>query len=232
MKNVLICLIIYTTCLLFGQYDKDNRVVTLSKYFFKPINTVENGNREERSKVILENRKKLDFKDKHLISSSMLYHYWSGQSNEVLEINEWNSIADADESTRTTADRRKKAWPNDEKRKEISREIDRTGKKMDFLIQVNTGEEAQKSGVFPSNFDGFFKYCSEDLNLPVKGLMCIPPVNDEPAKHFALLAEMSRRYKLSCLSMGMSADFETAIRMGATHVRIGTAIFGEREKVD
>ncbi len=116
--------------------------------------------------------------------------------------------------------------------KEISREIDRTGKKMGLLIQVNTGEEAQKSGVSPGNFDGFFKYCSEDLNLPVKGLMCIPPVNDEPAKHFALLAEMSRRYKLPYLSMGMSADFETAIRMGATHVRIGTAIFGEREKVD
>lgn len=116
--------------------------------------------------------------------------------------------------------------------KEISREIDRTGKKMGLLIQVNTGEEAQKSGVSPGNFDGFFKYCSEDLNLPVKGLMCIPPVNDEPAKHFSLLAEMSRRYKLPYLSMGMSADFETAIRMGATHVRIGTAIFGEREKVD
>ena len=116
--------------------------------------------------------------------------------------------------------------------KEISREIDRTGKKMGLLIQVNTGEEAQKSGVSPGNFDGFFKYCSEDLNLPVKGLMCIPPVNDKPAKHFALLAEMARRYKLPYLSMGMSADFETAIRMGATHVRIGTAIFGEREKVD
>ena len=116
--------------------------------------------------------------------------------------------------------------------KENSREIDRTGKKMGLLIQVNTGEEAQKSGVSPGNFDGFFKYCSEDLNLPVKGLMCIPPVNDEPAKHFSLQAEMSRRYKLPYLSMGMSADFETAIRMGATHVRIGTAIFGEREKVD
>ena len=115
--------------------------------------------------------------------------------------------------------------------KEIAREIDRTGKKIDLLIQVNTGEEAQKSGVLPSNFDGFFKYCCEDLNLPVKGLMCIPPVDEEPAMHFALLAEMSRRNGLFCLSMGMSADFETAIRMGATHVRIGTAIFGERKTV-
>ena len=96
------------------------------------------------------------------------------------------------------------------------------------FIQVNTGEEPQKSGVPPTEVDSFIGECVNDLALPVAGLMCIPPIDEEAALHFALLAQIARRHRLPCLSMGMSADFETAIRLGATHVRVGTAIFGPR----
>jgi PLP dependent protein len=95
-------------------------------------------------------------------------------------------------------------------------------------IQVNTGEEPQKAGILPAEADGFIALCRDEIGLPVQGLMCIPPIAEEPAPHFALLAEIARRHDLPVLSMGMSGDFETAVRLGATHVRIGTAIFGDR----
>ncbi|NIZ12975.1 YggS family pyridoxal phosphate-dependent enzyme [Phaeobacter sp. HF9A] len=98
----------------------------------------------------------------------------------------------------------------------------------DLFIQVNTGAEEQKAGVLPSDADGFIKEC-RDLDLPVQGLMCIPPVDEEPSLHFALLAKIAARNGLSGLSMGMSSDFETAIALGATHVRVGSAIFGARD---
>jgi pyridoxal phosphate enzyme (YggS family) len=107
-------------------------------------------------------------------------------------------------------------------------EMKRTGRRPTCFIQVNTGEEPQKAGVLPEATDAFVGLCRDELGLPVAGLMCIPPVDEEPALHFALLAEIARRNQLKALSMGMSADFETAIRLGATHVRVGTAIFGER----
>ena len=110
----------------------------------------------------------------------------------------------------------------------LSKEQKKTGICPNLFIQVNTGEEVQKSGVLPEDIDSFIRQCRKELELPVIGLMCIPPVNDEPALHFALLAETARRHGLSCLSMGMSSDFEPAIRLGATHVRIGTSIFGAR----
>lgn len=97
----------------------------------------------------------------------------------------------------------------------------------DLFIQVNTGEEPQKAGVMPADTDKFVAECLA-LDLPVKGLMCIPPVDEEPSLHFALLAKMGARTGLSGLSMGMSGDFERAIALGATHVRVGSAIFGER----
>ena len=97
----------------------------------------------------------------------------------------------------------------------------------ELFIQVNTGEEDQKAGVWPADADGFVARCRE-LDLPVRGLMCIPPVDEEPALHFALLAKIAARNGLDGLSMGMSSDFETAIALGATHVRVGSAIFGER----
>ncbi|MDE4173795.1 YggS family pyridoxal phosphate-dependent enzyme [Phaeobacter sp. PT47_59] len=97
----------------------------------------------------------------------------------------------------------------------------------DLFIQVNTGEEEQKAGVLPADADAFIVEC-RGLDLPIKGLMCIPPVDEEPALHFALLAKIAARNGLDGLSMGMSSDFETAIALGATHVRVGSAIFGER----
>lgn len=110
----------------------------------------------------------------------------------------------------------------------LAKELARSERKIDVMIQVNTGEEPQKAGVAPDDADAFIEACRETHHLPVSGLMCIPPVDEEPAMHFALLAEMARRNGISHVSMGMSADFETAIRLGATHVRIGTAIFGSR----
>jgi hypothetical protein len=97
----------------------------------------------------------------------------------------------------------------------------------ELFIQVNTGEEEQKAGILPKDADGFIQECRA-LDLPIKGLMCIPPVDEEPSLHFALLAKIAARNGLSGLSMGMSGDFESAIALGATHVRVGSAIFGER----
>ena len=99
----------------------------------------------------------------------------------------------------------------------------------DLFVQVNTGEEDQKAGVLPKEADAFVAECRK-LDLPVAGLMCIPPVEETPSLHFALLKKIAERNGLTGLSMGMSADFEEAIALGATHVRVGSAIFGEREK--
>ncbi len=96
-----------------------------------------------------------------------------------------------------------------------------------LFIQVNTGEEPQKAGVLPTEVDAFVKAC-QGFDLKINGLMCIPPVGEEPSLHFALLAKLAARNGLSGLSMGMSSDFESAIALGATHVRVGSAIFGER----
>lgn len=101
----------------------------------------------------------------------------------------------------------------------------------DLFVQINTGEEPQKAGVLPEDADGFVSAC-RGLDLPVRGLMCIPPVTEEPALHFALLARIAARNGLDGLSMGMSSDFETAISLGATHVRVGSAIFGPRVVAD
>jgi pyridoxal phosphate enzyme (YggS family) len=108
-------------------------------------------------------------------------------------------------------------------------EIERTGRAPTLFVQVNTGEEPQKAGVAPQDAPAFIALCREQLRLPVEGLMCIPPADEAPAPHFALLAKLARTEGLRYLSMGMSADFEIAIRLGATHVRVGSAIFGERE---
>ena len=97
-----------------------------------------------------------------------------------------------------------------------------------LFIQVNTGEEAQKAGVLPADVRSFVALCRDELKLEIAGLMCIPPVDEEPAVHFAFLAKLAREHNLAGLSMGMSHDFETAIEFGATHVRVGSAIFGER----
>ena len=110
----------------------------------------------------------------------------------------------------------------------LAKEMDRTGRRPTCYIQVNTGEEPQKAGVLPNHVDAFVASCRETHRLPVVGLMCIPPVDEEPSLHFALLAKMADRNGLPVVSMGMSADYETAVRLGATHVRVGTALFGHR----
>jgi pyridoxal phosphate enzyme (YggS family) len=110
----------------------------------------------------------------------------------------------------------------------LAKEIDRQGRRPRLLVQVNTGEEPQKAGVTPGEADAFIAACRGEHGLTIDGLMCIPPVDQPPAPHFALLAKVARRNGLETLSMGMSADFETAIELGATHVRVGSAIFGER----
>lgn len=111
--------------------------------------------------------------------------------------------------------------------KALAREIETSGKSPKLYIQVNTGEEPQKAGVLPADLTWFFEEC-QGLGLKVTGLMCIPPVDEEPAMHFALLKKLGTRLGLKEFSMGMSGDFEVASSLGATHVRVGTAIFGPR----
>ena len=111
----------------------------------------------------------------------------------------------------------------------LANAIQKTGRKPILFIQVNTGEETQKSGVAPKEFPEFYRYCSEELKLAIDGLMCIPPAHDPPAPHFALIEKLSTRFDLKYKSMGMSNDYEIAAQLGATHVRIGTGLFGSRQ---
>ncbi len=110
----------------------------------------------------------------------------------------------------------------------IAAEIQRTGRHPKLLIEINTGSEQQKAGVLPEDADAFIAYCRAKLSLPIEGLMCIPPEHEQRSPHFALLGTIAKRNGLKALSMGMSADFELAIQAGATHVRVGSAIFGTR----
>ena len=110
----------------------------------------------------------------------------------------------------------------------LAEEMARSGRKLKLFIEINTGAEPQKAGVLPENADAFVAECRDSFGLTIAGLMCIPPLDEAPAPHFALLAKIAKRNGLKALSMGMSADFASAIAFGATHVRIGTAIFGAR----
>jgi pyridoxal phosphate enzyme (YggS family) len=110
----------------------------------------------------------------------------------------------------------------------IAAEMATQNRKLQLFVQVNTGEEPQKVGVLPREAKAFVDLCRNELKLEIQGLMCIPPLDEEPAVHFAFLAKLAQEMKLNSLSMGMSSDFETAIAFGATHVRVGSAIFGNR----
>ena len=112
----------------------------------------------------------------------------------------------------------------------LSKEIAQQHRKLQLFVQINTGAEPQKAGVLPQDADDFIARCRNHHGLTIGGLMCIPPADDPPAPHFALTAMIARRNGLPSLSMGMSADFDTAIALGATHVRVGSAIFGARPK--
>lgn len=111
----------------------------------------------------------------------------------------------------------------------LAKEMARVGRRLDCYVEVNTGEEPQKGGVAPAEADGFIAECREVHGLSITGVMCLPPADEEPAPHFALLRKIADRNGLEIASMGMSADFEIAVGFGATHVRVGTAIFGPRE---
>jgi pyridoxal phosphate enzyme (YggS family) len=111
---------------------------------------------------------------------------------------------------------------------ELAREMAKQGRRPACFVQINTGEEEQKAGIAPGEADAFIRACVEEHKLPVVGVMCIPPADEEPALHFALLAKIAARNGLKQVSMGMSADYETAVRFGATHVRVGSALFGAR----
>jgi hypothetical protein len=110
----------------------------------------------------------------------------------------------------------------------LAKEIARQGRSPLLFVEINTGAEPQKAGILPEDADAFLTACRETHGLTIRGLMCIPPLDEAPAPHFALTAKIARRNGLDFLSMGMSADFQTAITFGATHVRVGTAIFGHR----
>jgi pyridoxal phosphate enzyme (YggS family) len=110
----------------------------------------------------------------------------------------------------------------------LAKEVARQGRRPLLFVEINTGGEPQKAGILPQEADGFLKVCRETHGLAIAGLMCIPPAHEPPAPHFALTAKLAGRNGLTLLSMGMSADFPTAIGFGATHVRVGTAVFGTR----
>jgi pyridoxal phosphate enzyme (YggS family) len=112
----------------------------------------------------------------------------------------------------------------------LAKEITKQGRRPRLFVEINTGAETQKAGVLPQDADAFLARCHDDYGLVIAGLMCIPPADEAPAPHFALTAKIAKRNGLKLLSMGMSADFPAAIAMGATHVRVGSAIFGARDK--
>ncbi len=111
----------------------------------------------------------------------------------------------------------------------VAREMAAQGRKLKLFIEVNTGQEPQKAGVLPNEAEAFYEQCRDEFGLDIEGLMCIPPIDEDPEPHFELLAGVNAKLGLQALSMGMSADFEAAIRHGATHVRVGSAIFGARD---
>ncbi|NVK33564.1 MAG: YggS family pyridoxal phosphate-dependent enzyme [Rhodobacteraceae bacterium] len=113
--------------------------------------------------------------------------------------------------------------------KALKSEMDKQDRQLPCFIQVNTGDEPQKAGIAATEVDAFLSFCREDVGLDIIGLMCIPPVDEAPGPHFALLEKIAKRNGLEKLSMGMSSDYETAISFGATHVRVGSAIFGHRD---
>ncbi len=113
--------------------------------------------------------------------------------------------------------------------RKVAEEIAAAQRDPELFVQINTGEEPQKSGVMPRQADEFIRQCREELQLRISGLMCLPPIDEEASLHFALLAKIARRNGVENLSMGMSGDFETAIIFGATHIRVGTALFGDRD---
>ena len=157
-------------------------------------------------------RKWPDFKKEN--SNSLLHFIGNIQSRKVGSIHENCEVIHSLDRIKVV-----KLFAEIEKLKNVRRQ---------YFIQINTGNESQKSGVILSNANKFISECLESYNLNIVGLMCIPPLNEDPKEHFLMLADMAKNFNLSSLSMGMSDDFHIALECGATHIRIGTKIFGER----
>lgn len=207
---------IETACLNTGRAVSDVELIAVSKV--QPLDRVE-AVLSQGHKVFGENRvqeaagKWPDFKSRFDgISLHLLGPLQSNKARQAMEL--FDTIHSLDRPKLATA---------------LARLAQETGNCPDLFIQVNTGEEPQKAGVLPAQTDSFIAE-ARALDLPVKGLMCIPPAEETPSLHFALLRKLANRNGLQSLSMGMSADFEQAIAFGATHIRVGSAIFGERVK--
>lgn len=138
----------------------------------------------------------------------------SNKAREAVELFDWIETVDREKIARV-----------------LSEECRKQNRKLKFLVQVNTGGEEQKAGVAPEDAAAFINTCRDTYNLDIQGVMCIPPIDEEAALHFALLKKIADEAGLAVVSMGMSADFDKAIAYGATHVRVGTAIFGARQKI-
>ena len=195
--------------------EKKIKIIAISKRqpIERIINALDNGHKIFGENQVQESIKKWpDLKKKY--KNIELHLVGSLQSNKAKEA---ISLFDVIQ----TVDREKIA-------KTLKKEEENLQKKISYMIQINTGEESQKSGILPNDADNFFKYCKEDLKLNIIGLMCIPPFNEDSTIHFAFLKKKNLEYKLPYLSMGMSDDYEKAVTFGATHIRIGTAIFGKR----
>ncbi len=198
-----------------GRDSQSVSIIAVSKTHpteaIRPI--LESGHRLFGENRVQEAKNKW-IKLKHEYADVCLHLIGPLQSNKVRQALEIFNVIE-------TLDRPKLAYT-------IARIMDETGYRSDFMIQINTGEERQKAGILPLQADNFISLCRDELRLPVKGLMCIPPINEEASLHCALLANIAKRNGLKALSMGMSSDYIQAVRFGATHVRLGTSIFGTR----
>lgn len=198
-----------------GRSRDDVALVAVSKLFdadvIKPV--LEAGHRRFGENYVQESRAKWPAL-REAYSGVTLHLIGPLQSNKARDAVELFDVIE-------TVDRESLA-------KELAREITKQGKAPRLLVQVNTGDEPQKGGISPKDADRFIALCRDSYGLPIAGLMCIPPAEEPPSPHFAFLGQIARRNGLSTLSMGMSADYAAAIQLGATHVRIGSAIFGAR----
>ena len=213
-------------------FEIKNRVRQTEEQFSKSIGStkiiaVSKVQPNERVKAVLESGHRV-FGENRIQEAQSKWPNFKKQYNDVelhiigpLQTNKARAAMELADSIHTV-DRPKLS-------KHIARIAQEIGKCPELFVQVNTGEEDQKSGVLPRETESFVKEC-EGMDLPIKGLMCIPPVNEEASLHFALLKSISENCGLKYLSMGMSGDFEKAISFGATHIRVGSAIFGDRVK--
>lgn len=197
--------------------NKDIKIIAVSKRqpLERIISALDVGHREFGENQVQESLKKWpELKKKY--NNVELHLIGPLQSNKVKDAIKIFDVIQ-------TVDREKIA-------KALKYEEEKFRKNLSYMIQINTGEEKQKSGIMPDQVDSFVDYCMHDLKLNIQGLMCIPPFNEDSTIHFAYLRKKSEEYKLPYLSMGMSLDYKEAIHFGATHIRVGTAIFGRRSE--